>query len=73
MAIRRIEDFAAVHSAADDDLLEALAILRESLGISDEMMNNLAEWAEIFLGDDVAAPLLLGLMLGLIAADHDRS
>lgn len=70
-AIRRIHDFAAVHQHGNQsDMGEAFTVLRESLGITDDMLSEYVEWAERFLDSDSAgAPMTLGLMVGLIAAD----
>ncbi len=70
-AIRRIYDFAAVHQHGDaTDRDEALTVLRESLGITDEVLLQFTGWIEEFIGDE-SAGALLGLMVGLIAADHE--
>lgn len=70
-AIRHITDFAAVHHGKGD-YNEALFVLRDSLGITEEMVAELGHWCDDFVGLDVSAPLLLGVMMGLIAADHAR-
>jgi hypothetical protein len=72
VAMRRIQDFSSVHYGTGE-YMEPLTILRESLGITDEIQNELTEWCDTFLEDDVAAPVLLGVMMGLIAADHART
>lgn len=69
-ALGRIQDFVRVHDG-DDDVLPPFTVLRESLGITDELMELYSEWAEILLSQEgVAAPMLLGLIVGLIAADY---
>jgi hypothetical protein len=71
VAMRRIQDFASVHYGKGE-YLEPLVILRESLGITDEMMEELSEWADELFTTDISGPLLLGVMMGLIASDHAR-
>lgn len=71
-ACRRIEDFYAVHEGREmPDAIEAVNILRRSLGISDELFNEFHEWAETYGARSVGS-LTLGLMIGLIAADRER-
>jgi hypothetical protein len=71
-AFRRLEDFRDVQGADSKTLSEGLTILREGLGITDEIIDEIAEWAESYAGDrGYGPPLMLGLMVGLIAADHE--
>lgn len=72
VAMRHIQDFTAIHYGKGD-YQEPLAILRESLGITEEMLAELAEWADDFFSEDSSAPLILGVMMGLIAADYART
>ena len=71
--MRRISDFIAVHSH-NEDKGTAMGILRESLGLTDEILEEYARWSEAVLGDeDVVAPMLLGLLVGLLAAEYDQT
>lgn len=74
-ACRRIENFYLVHQGSEwAEKIEALMILRDSLGIDDELMNQFVMWSEEFLDVDeakeYAAAMMIGLMIGLIAADY---
>lgn len=71
-AQQRFEDFIAVHEA-EDDVSEPFAVLRESLGITDEIMRQYTDWADavvFHVEPSTEAATLFGLMVGLIAADH---
>lgn len=71
-ARRRIDDFVAVHSD-DESVLPAFTVLREGLGITDELMKEFIDWANrvVFTEEpDPDATALFGLIVGLIAADH---
>lgn len=72
-ACNRLNDFSEVHQGTEwNEKLEALTVLRASLGISDQMMTDFAKWAASFVGvEEYAVPMLLGLMIGLIAADRE--
>lgn len=73
-ALRRITDFSLVHSGTIDPVekLEALTILRASLGLTDDMLVDLDNWVDSITGDAGYTPaVLLGLIVGLIAADHE--
>ncbi len=68
----RIDDFVAVHDG-DDDVMEPFTVLRESLGITDDMMREYTEWADTVIFTDTPTPdaaSLFGLIMGLIASDH---
>ena len=71
-AMRRIQDFSTVQSGEEwGEQLQALLVLRESLGLDDELLTQFDLWATSFLGDDeLSVPMMMGLMIGLIAADY---
>lgn len=74
MAFRRIEDFKAVHDG-EEDVSAPFTILRESLGITEEIVHTLYELAEKLFVDDVTedhmlSGVLFGLIVGLIASDY---
>lgn len=76
MALRHLGDFVAVHEGKGDSV-EALDILRDSLGLGHEQMTLLAEEGSFLFAEDdddtnvtFAAGILLGLILGAIAADY---
>lgn len=73
-ACDRIEDFYFVQRDGEwADIMRALSVLKESLGITEEIGDYLTTWADEFLEDNFDhASLLLGLMLGLIAADRQH-
>jgi hypothetical protein len=69
-ATGRIEDFYSVHGEWRE-LIRGLSVLRESLGLDDSLVDQLSTWVKDFTGDpDYTPSILLGLMLGLIVADH---
>lgn len=73
-AMRRFEEFAVVHHGKGD-YEEALTVLRESLGIDQDRLEQYRERIIDILGADGADPgflsgSLLGLIVGLIAADY---
>lgn len=71
-AQRYIDDFVAVHNE-DDDVMPSFTVLREGLGITDELMEDFINWANrvVFTEEpDPDATALFGLIVGLIAADH---
>lgn len=71
-ALGRFSDFKLVHEGKGD-YREAFSILRESLGVSNDVLVMLQEGIEEILnGDDpeLIAGTLFGLLIGLIAADY---
>ena len=69
----RINDFVAVHDG-DDDVMKSFTVLRESLGITNDLMQEFIEWADTVIFTDTPSPdaaVLFGLIMGLIASDHD--
>lgn len=72
-ALRRIEDFYAVQRQGEVvEKAVALGILKESLGVDSAMTVQFKEWIVEFIEDEeYVAPMLLGLMIGLIAHDYE--
>ena len=70
--MRRIEDFIAIHD--ETDVTHATTVLREGLGITDDLMKEFTEWANSVVysrrDPDPDAAALFGLIVGLIASDH---
>jgi len=71
-AFDRLADFQSVQSGADaDEMLEAVTLLQESVGINDDERVLLRERLTEIRGTKPAAgAVLLGLILGLMAAEQ---
>ena len=72
-AFDRIEDFQAVQrDARPDELAGAVECLQESVGVNDDERALFAERLDCIRGSDRApGHVLLGLILGLMAAEED--
>ena len=70
-AFDRIDDFEAVQAGATPaQLFDAVLLLLESVGITEESRALIGERLESCRGDaNVTGPVLLGIILGLIAAE----
>lgn len=66
----RLEDFYEVQRR-NERKDQAFTVLRTSMGLDETLSAHLKEWVESFVGPDYTPGVLLGLVLGLIAADHE--
>lgn len=72
-ALARIEDFEAVqHGAGPEGLADAVLFLQASVGIDDEARLAFREGLERSDRSKQTGPILLGLVVGLLAADLGR-
>lgn len=70
IAYRRLSDFYAVQKGGDRNaLIEAVATLRKRYGLTDDLMNDFVEWMSDFSGDEHQGALMLGLLVGVMAAE----
>lgn len=71
-AFGKLEDFYTVQKDKPfKDKMEAVEILRESLGIDNEMTVELSEWSGDFNGPGLDGPVMMGLLIGLLATDYE--
>lgn len=73
----RLGDFKAVHDGKGD-YTEAFAVLRESLGISEELLSLYVNWVIEYFGVDgeddyLITGALWGLVTGLVVAENGAS
>lgn len=69
-ALRRIEDFEAVQRGAEPEAIaDAVLCLQASVGIDEEARVALREGLEESDRSRQAGPILLGVLIGLFAAD----
>lgn len=73
-ACRRVEDFYTVHKDGElPDVVEAVTVLRNSLGVNDELMDGFEAWAHEWLDGAMSmGEMTLGFMIGLIALDREH-
>lgn len=70
IACRRLDDFYAVQKGnGHHALVEAVTTLRKSFGLTDELMKEFSEWTEEFCGEEHQGGLILGLLIGVMAAE----
>lgn len=72
-AFDRLDDFLAVQaSASPPALLAAVARLQESVGVDDASRGRIAARLHALRLDAQAGPLVLGIVVGLLAAELDE-
>ena len=72
-ACSRLEDFYAIHKDTSfREMIEAVTTLREGYGIDDEVADQYIKWVHKFAGEQYDEPMLLGLLVGIMAADHNN-
>lgn len=72
-ACSRMVDFAMVQKHREwDEKVEAMSILRESLGISDDVLSHFTIWSDHFMGTEEYTPaMLIAFLLGVMAVRHE--
>lgn len=74
-AVRCVENFVAVHGGAEAGIAQAASrVLREGLGLGDERVGWLVQRlvGDGFFAHVAAQNLIMGAVVGLLAADYDR-
>lgn len=72
-ACKRLEEFNAVHQDGTlTDIVEAVSVLREGVGLDNAMLEDFASWTTDFVGDGYGQFALLGLLIGVLAVDHQQ-
>lgn len=74
-ALRCVENFVSVHGGSEAEAAQAASrVLREGLGLSDERVAWLVERlvGDGLLGQVAAQNLIMGAVIGLLAADYER-
>lgn len=71
-ALGHIQDFVQIHNGESlDEYKQAIASLLESFGISNDLFRDFILWTEKFFDDpNIAPPLSLGLIIGLLVAEY---
>lgn len=71
-ALARIEDFYNVQKEKPfSEKLEAVSVLREGLGLTDDLTNELSKWSAEFNGPGFDGALTMGVLIGLFVAQHE--
>lgn len=72
-ACTRMEEFYAVQRNGDQNsLTEAVTTLRESYGLTDDLLERLDKWTDDFCGERYTEPVVLGFLLGLMASEYEK-
>lgn len=72
-ACKRMEEFYAIHkNGGFVHLTEAVDTLLESVGLTGYVAEDFCTWVDEFVGDGYDIPVSLGLLIGLLAADHEK-
>ena len=70
-AMDRLDDFRAVHTGEDKgNQLNALDIMVESIGLGDSAKMDLMHWIQDRDGHGQEGGFLLGVIIGIVAAEH---
>lgn len=72
-ACSRLLDFATVNGHKDqEEKAEALTVLRESLGMTDEVRDFFVSWADAFMDSEEYTPaMFLAFLLGAMTAAYE--